>query len=482
MSTPAFCVVVYSPPAYAHAAAFAEVAQMLVYGIRAAGYTANVYHNAVPPACIPILLGGNLWPLEWVDRLPAQTVIFNLEQISADSPWMKTALPALVARFETWDYSQRNGAQLAQLVPGAAPRWVPITYVPELSHIAALPPDQEDIDVLFYGSVNPRREAILTALRAQGLNVVHAFNVYGPARDALIARAKVVLNLHLYPAKIFEVVRVSYLLANRKAVVAEGAPETECYPGIESAVCLVPYEQLVAACVALVGNASARAALAKAGYAWMSARAAVPILAPELKRLAAAWQAPVCAPVPRKLALSLPVVPEVDCLYLDQGPTADVEVNLLHSFPFEQTFETMRFGAVRLAARTFDMITLGDWPARVPDWLGLLRACAQLLTWGGRLHCTVPFALSASAWDDPRTIRTFTETSFDCLATAHIDFEWPGLGLYVIETQAKLSPYGQTLAAEGAALPILLRTPRAVVSLMFTLGVRTYSPLPERVL
>ena len=42
-------------------------------------------------------------------------------------------------------------------------------------------------------------------------------------RDDLIARAKVVLNINKHQAKIFEIVRVSYLMANAKAVVLQGA-------------------------------------------------------------------------------------------------------------------------------------------------------------------------------------------------------------------------------------------------------------------
>ena len=40
-------------------------------------------------------------------------------------------------------------------------------------------------------------------------------------RDALIARSKVVLNMHYYEPGEFESVRVSYLWANRKCVVTE---------------------------------------------------------------------------------------------------------------------------------------------------------------------------------------------------------------------------------------------------------------------
>ena len=60
--------------------------------------------------------------------------------------------------------------------------------------------------------------------------------------------------MHYYDANIFELVRVSYLLANRKAVVAECNPGTEIDPDIADAVQLAPYEGLVGACVELVAN------------------------------------------------------------------------------------------------------------------------------------------------------------------------------------------------------------------------------------
>ena len=50
---------------------------------------------------------------------------------------------------------------------------------------------------------------------------------FGKERDALIARSRVVLNLHQYDTHIFEQVRVNYLLINGKVVVSEVADDTE---------------------------------------------------------------------------------------------------------------------------------------------------------------------------------------------------------------------------------------------------------------
>jgi hypothetical protein len=81
-----------------------------------------------------------------------------------------------------------------------------IGYGPELTRIAPAP---EDIDVLFVGSVNERRLIVLKQLAERGVNVDARFNLYGPERDAFVARARIILNVHFYDARLFEMVRVS---------------------------------------------------------------------------------------------------------------------------------------------------------------------------------------------------------------------------------------------------------------------------------
>jgi hypothetical protein len=85
-----------------------------------------------------------------------------------------------------------------------------------------------------------------------------AFRVYGAERDALIARAKVVLNLHAHDNWGFETVRLSYLLANRKAVVCEAASPDDVDADLRDGLLSVPYDRLVEACVALAHDEPAR--------------------------------------------------------------------------------------------------------------------------------------------------------------------------------------------------------------------------------
>ena len=103
---------------------------------------------------------------------------------------------------------------------------VPISYAPILTCIESAA--NQDIDVLIYGAVGEQRLAVFASLGRLlngGVSAVFASGLYGAARDGLIARSKIVLNINNIPySKIFEIVRVSWLLANSKAVVADIYP------------------------------------------------------------------------------------------------------------------------------------------------------------------------------------------------------------------------------------------------------------------
>lgn len=270
-----FAVTIVSPPGYAHSAAFQEVGETLLHGLRSLGHDAVLGTDA-PAGRRVIVLGSNLLPSHPVP-LPADAILYNLEQIDPGSSWLTPALLELFRRHDVWDYSERNADRYAALgLP--RPRVVPIGWVPELTRIAPAP--QEDLDVLFYGSLNPRRLAALEALKAAGLEVEVAFKVFGEARDRLIARSKVVLNLHFYEAKVFEIVRVSYLLANRRCVVSERGADPAEEREFEGAVAFAPYEGLVDACRRLVADPAERARRAAAGHELMARRDAAAILHP----------------------------------------------------------------------------------------------------------------------------------------------------------------------------------------------------------
>jgi len=266
------------PPGDPHAAALDEVADTLRHGIEALGYPVEVLCNTFGSHGINLVLGAHLLDAPRAGLLSPDTIVYNVEQIDEDSDWLRGGLLVALERCVVWDYSENNLERIRELTGNTRLAYVPVGYVPQLTRIA--PAESQDIDVLFYGSMNDRRQRIVDALRVAGLEVCVVFGVYGSARDRLIARAKVVINMHYYNASVFEMVRVTYLLANRKAVVAECRDEKEVYPDLRDAIRLASYDGLVGACRELVGETALRTHYEDMGFRRMSALRAADLLRP----------------------------------------------------------------------------------------------------------------------------------------------------------------------------------------------------------
>ncbi len=131
-----------------------------------------------------------------------------------------------------------------------------------MERVPQLPPDQKDVDVLFYGELLDRRRTVLEALGAR-CHVKFLWNVYAAERDAWIARSKIVLNMHLHDGHIFEQARVSYLLNNRAFVVSESAADN---PYGDDSLLSAAYEDLVEVCLDYVQRTDDRKRIADRGY------------------------------------------------------------------------------------------------------------------------------------------------------------------------------------------------------------------------
>jgi hypothetical protein len=269
-------IVVVKPENYPHSGVFTEVAETLLYGFRALGYDAHQQPNVLRFAVPTIVLAAHMLTEADAQCLPSGAIIYNLEQIRPGAWAENPAYLELLRRHTVWDCDAKNVAAIRQATGHRDVHHVPIGYVPQLTRIA--PAAEQDIDVLFYGSITPRRDAMLRALVATGMTVYGEFGLYGSERDALIARAKVVLSLHAHDNWGFEIARISYLLANRKAVVCEAASPSEVDADLRDGVLGVPYERLVEACLALVRDEAARHRLEQAGWAAFSARDEATIL------------------------------------------------------------------------------------------------------------------------------------------------------------------------------------------------------------
>lgn len=250
-----FNICMIKPDGYPHSAAFTELADLIHYTLLDIGHTSTISVNNTFPDARNIIIGCHLLNPQLIAHIPRSSIILNTEQIYRDDTAWNENIFEWVSHFETWDYSEKNILKLKEIGIGTA-KLLQIGYHPRLARISKLP--MQDIDVLFYGSVNDRRASVLTGLQAAGLKVKAVFGVYGNERDQLIASSKVVLNLHYYNSKIFEIVRTFYLMTNSKAVVSEVDKDTSIADFYREGIYPSEYEHLVESCQKLIEDNTTR--------------------------------------------------------------------------------------------------------------------------------------------------------------------------------------------------------------------------------
>ena len=257
---------------------YKEVIDSLHWGLTKLGHTVTYGVNQVNSDARNIIFGAQVISPENQASFPPDSIIYNFEQIRGrTAEQIRHELRAAAVRFQIWDYAAGNIETWRQFDLKAEPVHVPVGYAPNLTRIPKAA--DQDIDVLFYGMPNELRLSAFHAVTQLGLSAVFVCGLYGAARDDLISRAKTVLNLTLYRSiRVFEIVRVSYLWANRKAVVANIDPDTELEPGVLDALVATVPETFKHQVNEIVGNAQRRAELEERGLQFFSQRKIEPIL------------------------------------------------------------------------------------------------------------------------------------------------------------------------------------------------------------
>ena len=179
--------------------------------------------------------------------VPHNYIVFQLEQTTGqdESKWFsQTYINHMKNALEIWDYSLINYQNLRK-VGIEKVKYVPLQYMRSIDNIQH---QEKDIDILFYGSVNERRQKILDQLTTSGLKTVVKTHVWNEERDNLIARSKIVVNIHYYNNSILETTRLSYLLSNSCLVVSEKSQDPVLDKWHTPYLKFVCYDQLVETC------------------------------------------------------------------------------------------------------------------------------------------------------------------------------------------------------------------------------------------
>ncbi len=145
-----------------------------------------------------------------------------------------------------WEPYDSNRELLALFdIPSERLKKLSFGFHEKLIDIEHRSPEKKDIDVLFFGSVSPRRQAILQAL-SQRFRVTGLLDAPAAFRNDLIARARLNLNIHNSDQfRHLSLTRATYLLNNRCLLLSE---TSDTHPELRSLILEADYQQLVAAC------------------------------------------------------------------------------------------------------------------------------------------------------------------------------------------------------------------------------------------
>ena len=129
-----------------------------------------------------------------------QVIVYNQENynVAKDFPWFNGLLDILHRADEVWDYTESNIELFAQ--HGITAK---LHILKPYMAWNLYAPIQKDIDILCYGTLTPRRQALIDFL-AQRYNVVSLGGTmgtenegtFGSELDEYILRSKILLNVH----------------------------------------------------------------------------------------------------------------------------------------------------------------------------------------------------------------------------------------------------------------------------------------------
>jgi hypothetical protein len=232
------------PHGYDGSLVFREVLFLLKNSLLSLGHDCVIKPNSLAKDRTNIIVGYHL--MKFGDFLKDYRYIpYQLEQLDSGNPWYTDNVRKILEHaYDVWDFSDINIAFLKEL--GIDAKYLPPGYHDSLEIIEHA--EKRDIDVLFYGSINQRRKELLEKLSSR-CSVKVLQGVFGEERDELIGRSRIVLNMHYYPTRILESVRISFLLNNRCFIITEDSDDMP-YKSVD--LVAARYRKLIDTCISYI--------------------------------------------------------------------------------------------------------------------------------------------------------------------------------------------------------------------------------------
>ena len=233
---------IMQPPGYVHSLGFLDQARYARYQFRRLGAEVTIGKNRLREDSVNIIFGAHLgFPASLKQRYTC--IFFNLEQLGEGGARVSQDYMDLLTSSAVMDYDERNLASYG-CKAGDVPV-VSFAAAPYLASDDVLPLESRPIDLLFFGSMNERRRALIQRIEACGWNVAMFDQpLYCDERDHFIRQSKAVFNCHFYETSRFEQARAFHTLSLGTPVVSERTQRTQPPVAFEDAVSWVTDESL----------------------------------------------------------------------------------------------------------------------------------------------------------------------------------------------------------------------------------------------
>lgn len=419
---------IMQPAGYVHSQGFLDQARYARHQFRRFGAEVSIGKNRLREDSVNIIFGAHLgFSADLKQRYAC--VFFNLEQLGDGGASVSADYINLLNRSPVIDYDDRNITAY-----GRSPVDVPVVsfqWAPYLASASNLPLKDRPIDLLFFGSINARRQAIFSRIEACGLSVSRFDHpLYAEERDHFIRQSKAVFNCHFYESSRFEQARAFHTLSLATPLISERTPKTLPHTAYEDVVTWLNDQNL---------ETFFRKEFMST--AWQ-VRATKQLQAFTAKDPKIEWHVAYnfCRTlwnnattvqghqVWRPMAMRLGAGNHYRLGWLNvdmhEHSRPDLVLNLAQTIELPLETDTLGGGKVRIEANSLDRICANNVPARVSSLTDLMTNLLALLKEDGELEIEVPHEQASSTWQDPTHLRAMNKNSWLYYTTGFWSLGW----------------------------------------------------------
>ncbi len=413
---PAIHLCIQQPIGYVHSLGLLDQARYFRYQFRRLGAHVSIAKNRLRHDAVNFIFGAHLC-FDPIQRERYACIFVNLEQVGEGGAAVSQDYLQLLTTSCVVDYDKHNVMAYATRADDIPV--VPILHAPYLTAAPSIPLQERPIDLLFIGSMNPRRRAWLDRIEACGLSVTLLDGaLYGTERDQLIVRAKAVVNVHFYESGRFEQARVAHCLSLGTPVISERTAQTRPPADFEDCLLWLEGEQLeqffaedfkTAAFYEVTTQALLRFQQTDPieAYSELLAFATGFTRVHHERRTTQPWQ-------PQKINLGSGKDYKPGWLNIDvlERAEPDLVIDLAAPLNLPLSIVSLNSGPIVLVEQSMNVIHANNVLEHVPDLASLMGNCLRLLKTGGEFQIEVPYERAPSAWQDPTHVRAMNENSW----------------------------------------------------------------------